>query len=119
MFDAGGPDEGKKLFAAIVPTTGDLPYLDIQRFAANCSDWWNKNGGCSYSDAAGSNTIRSEGSGNDQVYWNASGVTLSLYGDPNSWVSSLGTFADQGAGIWTATYNNYAPANAAGETIFP
>lgn len=116
LFDAGGPDEGKKLFAAIVPTTGDLPYLDIQRFAANCSDWWNKNGGCSYSDAAGSNTIRSEGSGNDQVYWNASGVTLSLYGDPNSWASSLGTFADQGAGIWTATYNNYAPANAAGET---
>ena len=116
LFDAGGPDEGKKLFAAIVPTTGDLPYLDIQRFAANCSDWWNKNGGCSYSDAAGSNTIRSEGSGNDQVYWNASGVTLSLYGDPNSSASSLGTFADQGAGIWTATYNNYAPANAAGET---
>ena len=116
LFDAGSPDEGKKLFAAIVPTTGDLPYLDIQRFAANCSDWWNKNGGCSYSDAAGSNTIRSEGSGNDQVYWNASGVTLSLYGDPNSWASSLGTFADQGAGIWTATYNNYAPANAAGET---
>lgn len=116
LFDAGSPDEGKKLFAAIVPTTGDLPYLDIQRFAADCSDWWNKNGGCSYSDAAGSNTIRSEGSGNDQVYWNASGVTLSLYGDPNSWVSSLGTFADQGAGIWTATYNNYAPANAAGET---
>lgn len=116
LFDAGSPDEGKKLFAAIVPTTGDLPYLDIQRFAANCSEWWNKNGGCSYSDAAGSNTIRSEGSGNDQVYWNASGVTLSLYGDPNSWVSSLGTFADQGAGVWTATYNNYAPANAAGET---
>ena len=116
LFDAGSPDEGKKLFAAIVPTTGDLPYLDIQRFAANCSDWWNKNGGCSYSDAAGSNTIRSEGSGDDQVYWNASGVTLSLYGDPNSWASSLGSFADQGAGIWTATYNNYAPANAAGET---
>ena len=116
LFDAGSPDEGKKLFAAIVPTTGDLPYLDIQRFAADCSYWWNKNGGCSYSDAAGSNTIRSEGSGNDQVYWNASGVTLSLYGDPNSWASSLGTFADQGAGIWTATYNNYAPANAAGET---
>ena len=43
-------------------------------------------------------------------------MTLSLYGDPNSWASSLGTFADQGAGIWTATYNNYAPANAAGET---
>ena len=116
LFDAGSPDEGKKLFAAIVPTTGDLPYLDIQRFAADCSYWWNKNGGCSYSDAAGSNTIRSEGSGNDQVYWNASGVTLSLYGDPNSWASSLGTFADQGAGVWTATYNNYAPANAAGET---
>ncbi len=121
LFDAGSPDEGKKLFAAIVPSTGNLPYLDIQRFAANCSDWWNKNGGCSYSDADGSNAIRSTGkhddsSEGDYVRWNDDAVTLSLYGDPNSWGSSLASFSDQGNGVWTATYNNYAPANAAGES---
>lgn len=121
LFDAGSPDEGKKLFAAIVPSTGNLPYLDIQRFAANCSDWWNKNGGCSYSDADGSNAIRSTGkhddsSEGDYVRWNDDAVTLSLYGDPNSWGSSLASFSDQGNGVWTATYSNYAPANAAGES---
>ncbi len=123
LFDATGGDAGKKLFATVVPATGDLPYLDIQRFAANCSDWWNKNGGCSYSDANGSNTIRSTGkhddsSDGDYIRWNGSGVTIDLHGDPSGdeWASSLASFSDQGAGVWTATYNNYAPANAAGES---
>ena len=123
LFDATGGDAGKKLFATVVPATGDLPYLDIQRFAANCSDWWNKNGGCSYSDANGSNTIRSTGkhddsSDGDYIRWNVSGVTIDLHGDPSGdeWASSLASFSDQGAGVWTATYNNYAPANAAGES---
>ena len=123
LFDATGGDAGKKLFAAVVPASGDLPYLDIQRFAANCSDWWNKNGGCSYSDANGSNAIRStgkhdDGSDGDYIRWNASGVTIDLHGDPSGddWASSLASFSDQGSGEWTATYNNYAPANAAGES---
>ena len=120
LFDvtAEGDDKGKKLFAAVVPSSGDLPYLDINRYASDCTTPWNKNGGVSYSDASGSNTIRSEGSGNDQVYWNLSGVTIDLHGDPSGdeWASSLASFSDQGAGVWTATYNNYAPANAAGES---
>lgn len=120
LFDAGSPDEGKKLFAAIVPSTGNLPYLDIQRFASNCNDWWNKNGGCSYADANGSNAIRStgkhdDGSDGDYIRWNNDAVTLGLRGDPD-WNNDLATFADQGNGVWTATYNNYAPANAAGES---
>lgn len=124
LFDATGGDSGKKLFAAIVPATGDLPYLDIQRFTHDCSDWRNKNGGCSYSDANGSNTIRSTGNTDtkdaqdDYIRWNVSGVTIDLYGDPSDddWASSLASFSDQGAGVWTATYENYAPANAAGES---
>ncbi len=124
LFDATGGDSGKKLFAAIVPATGDLPYLDIQRFTHDCSSWRNKNGGCSYSDANGSNTIRSTGNTDtydaqdDYIRWNVSGVTIDLYGDPSDddWASSLASFSDQGAGVWTATYENYAPANAAGES---
>ena len=123
LFDATGDDSGKKLFATVAPATGDLPYLDIQRFAANCSTWWNKNGGCSYADASGSNAIRSTGkhdtdSDGDYVRWNDTGVTLDLHGDPSGddWASSLASFSDQGAGVWTATYSNYAPANAAGES---
>ncbi len=116
LFDATGGDSGKKLFAAVVPSSGNLPYLDINRYASDCTTPWNKNGGVSYSDASGSNAVRSEGSGNDQVYWNASGVTLDLKGDPDGWTNSLGTLSDQGSGVWTATYENYAPANAAGES---
>ena len=123
LFDATGDDSGKKLFATVAPATGDLPYLDIQRFAANCSTWWNKNGGCSYADASGSNAIRSTGkhdtdSDGDYVRWNDTGVTLDLHGNPSGddWASSLASFSDQGAGVWTATYENYAPANAAGES---
>jgi uncharacterized repeat protein (TIGR02543 family) len=124
LFDATGGDAGKKLFATVVPATGDLPYLDIQRFTHDCSSWRNKNGGCSYSDANGSNTIRSTGNTDtydakdDYIHWNVSGVTIDLYGDPSNdeWASSLASFSDQGAGVWTATYENYAPANAAGES---
>lgn len=122
LFDATDGDAGKKLFAAIAPATGDLPYLDIQRFAANCNDWWNKNGGCSYADANGSNAIRSTGkhdgdSEGNYIAWNTSGITLELFGDPNSFSGeALATFADQGAGVWTATYENYAPADENGES---
>ena len=116
LFDATDGDAGKKLYATIVPATGDLNQVTLQRFASNCSDFWNNNGTLTKASDGGSNTFRSTGSGTSNVAWNGSGMTLDLKGDPNSWGSSLGTFADQGNGVWTATYNNYAPANAAGES---
>lgn len=116
LFDATDGDAGKKLYATIVPATGDLNQVTLQRFASNCSDFWNENGTLTKASDGGSNTFRSTGSGTSNVAWNGSGMTLDLKGDPNSWGSSLGTFADQGNGVWTATYNNYAPANAAGES---
>lgn len=116
LFDATDGDAGKKLYATIVPASGDLNQVTLQRFASNCSDFWNNNGTLTKASDGGSNTFRSTGSGTSNVAWNGSGMTLDLKGDPNSWGSSLGTFADQGNGVWTATYNNYAPANAAGES---
>jgi len=116
LFDATDGDAGKKLYATIVPASGDLNQVTLQRFASNCSDFWNENGTLTKASDGGSNTFRSTGSGTSNVAWNGSGMTLDLKGDPNSWGSSLGTFADQGNGVWTATYNNYAPANAAGES---
>ena len=116
LFDATDGDAGKKLYATIVPATGNLNQVTLQRFASNCSDFWNNNGTLTKASDGGSNTFRSTGSGTSNVAWNGTGMTLDLKGDPNSWGSSLGTFADQGNGVWTATYNNYAPANAAGES---
>ena len=112
LFDvtAEGDDKGKKLFAAVVPSTGDLNQVTLQRFASNCSDFYNNNGTLTKASSGGSNTFRSENSGNSGIAWNLSGVTLSLKGSPNSWGSSLGTFSDQGNGVWTANYNNYEPS---------
>lgn len=116
LYDGTGDNNGKKLFATIVPATGDLNQVTLQRFASNCSDFWNNNGTLTKASDGGSNTFRTEGPGTSAVAWNASGVALYLYGDPNSWGSSLATFSDQLNGVWEATYNNYAPANAAGES---
>lgn len=118
LFDATGDDSGKKLFATVVPASGDLNQVTLQRFASNCSDFYNNNGTLTKASAGGSNTFRTTGSGNSNVAWNGSGVTIALHGDPSGddWASSLASFSDQGAGVWTATYENYAPANAAGES---
>ena len=115
LFDATGTDSGKRLFATVVPASGTLNQVQLQRFASNCNDWWNSNGDLNRADAHGSNTFRSYGSSDNNIAWNATGVTLSLFGSPNSWGSSLATFLDQGAGVWTATFDDYEPASTSDE----
>ena len=114
LFDATGSDDGKKLFATIIPTDGDVNQVTLQRFASNCTDFWNNNGTLTGSSAT-SNAFRTECAGTSCVAWNATGVTLNLYGDPNSWASSLAHVMDHGNGVWVATYNNYAPTVTSAE----
>ena len=114
LFDASAPDAGKKLFATVIPASGDVNQVTLQRFAGGCSTFWNDNGTLTGSSAT-SNAFRTECSGTSCVAWNATGVILSLKGSPNSWGSSLGTFADQGGGVWMATYNNYTPTGTSDE----
>ena len=118
LFDATGDDAGKKLFATVVPAEGDVNQVTLQRFAEGCGSHWNDNGTLTKASDGGSNTFRSTGSGTSNVAWNGSGVTLDLYGDPSNdeWASSLASFSDDGNGVWTATYNGYAPADAEGES---
>ena len=109
LFDATDADAGKKLFATVVPASGDLNIVQLQRFAGNCLNKWNDNGSVNKASSNGVNTFRSYGSADNNVAWNGSSTILYLYGSQNSWESSLGTFADQGAGVWTATISNYTP----------
>ena len=111
LFDATDTDAGKKLFAAIVPSTGDLNQVTLQRFQSDClaEHWYNNNGTLTKASSGGVNTFRSYGSADNNVAWNGSSTTLNLYGSQNSWASSLATFADQGNGVWTATVSNYTP----------
>ena len=109
LFDATDTDAGKKLFAAVVPASGDLNQVTLQRFSSDCSSHWNNNGTLAQASSSGVNTFRSYGSADNNIAWNGSSTTLSLYGNQNSWASSLATFADQGSGVWTASFSNYAP----------
>ena len=111
LFDATDTDAGKKLFAAIVPSTGDLNQVTLQRFQSDClaEHWYNNNGTLTKASSGGVNTFRSYGSADNNVAWNGSSTTLNLYGSQNSWASSLATLTDQGAGVWTASINNYTP----------
>ena len=108
LYDATGSDAGKKMFATIVPS-GTSSKVQIQRFASNCSTWWNSNGDLSKSDGANSNIVRTYGGGENSVAWNSGKLELYLYGSPNSWDSSLAIFTDDGNGIWTASYEDYEP----------
>ena len=108
LYDGTGGNANKKLFATIVPASGNLNQVTLQRFASNCSDHWNDNGTLTKASDGGSNTFRTTCSTTSCVAWNASGVALGLRGDPD-WDNDIATFADQGNGVWTATYNNYAP----------
>ena len=109
LFDATDTDAGKKLFAAVVPASGSLNQVTVQRFAEGCGSFWNNNGTLTQASSGGVNTLRSYGSADNNIAWNGSSTTLSLYGSQNSWASSLATFADQGSGVWTASFSNYAP----------
>ena len=114
LYDATGSDAGKKMFATIVPS-GTSSKVQIQRFASNCSDWWNSNGDLNKSDGAETNILQTYGASENNVAWNAGGLQLYLYGTPNSWASSLATFSDKGNGVWTATYSNYSPTNTSAD----
>lgn len=109
LFDATDTDAGKKLFAAVVPASGNLNQVTVQRFAEGCGSFWNDNGTLTQASSGGVNTLHSYGSADNNIAWNGSSTTLSLYGSQNSWGSSLATFADQGSGVWTASFSNYAP----------
>ena len=114
LYDATGSDAGKKMFATIVPS-GTSSKVQIQRFASNCSTWWNSNGDLKKSDGANTNILQTNGGGTNNVAWNSGGLQLYLYGTPNSWASSLATFSDKSNGVWTATYSNYSPTTTSAD----
>ena len=114
LYDATGSDAGKKMFATIVPS-GTSSKVQIQRFASNCSDWWNSNGDLNKSDGAETNILQTYGASENNVAWNSGGLQLYLYGTPNSWASSLATFSDKSNGVWTATYSNYSPTTTSAD----
>ena len=98
-------DGNHKLFYAIVPGDG-ANKVQLQRFASNCSDWWNACGDALQSSRQNDayNTFYSTGAGNSDFGWKNETFEMYLYGAPNNWTSSLGTFVHQGNGVYKCTY---------------
>ena len=98
-------DDNHKLFYAIVPSDG-ANKVQLQRFASNCSTRWNACGDVLQSSRQNDayNTFYSIGAGNSDFGWKNETFEMYLYGAPNNWASSLGTFVHQGNGVYKYTY---------------
>ena len=98
-------DDNHKLFYAIVPGDG-ANKVQLQRFSSDCSTWWNSCGNALQSSRQNDayNTFYSTGAGNSDFGWKNETFEMYLYGAPNNWASSLGTFVHQGNGVYKYTY---------------
>ena len=106
-------DKGKeKMFYCVVPASGTYKECQLQRFASNCNDWWNKNGDIKASDrTSGYNTFYSNGSGESNCGWKGT-YSMYLKGSTDSWVSNLATFTFSSGTTFTATYEFTAGATS-------
>ena len=90
LFDKGS----EKMFYCVVPASGTYSECQLQRFASNCSTWWNKNGDIKASDrSSGYNTFFSNGSGESNCGWKGN-YSMYLRGSTDSWSSNLATFTN-------------------------
>jgi uncharacterized repeat protein (TIGR02543 family) len=104
-------DSYKKYYAVVIPSTGNYPYVTIQRYSdytGNTS--WGEGGAQTYSSGGGSNVIKSTCASGACLSWSPTSMQIYLRGDitNDEWASNIGEMTDQNGGIWSYTYNNYA-----------
>ena len=108
LFDKGS----EKMFYCVVPASGTYSECQLQRFASNCSDWWNSNGDIAASSrTSGYNTFYSNGSGGSNCGWKGT-YTMYLKGSTDSWASNLATFSFSSGTTFTASYEFTAAATS-------
>ena len=110
-----GGASGKKCFYTIVPDRGDLQSACLDRYASNCSDHWNWNGGWKKnSDRSNDayNTFYSSGTGESNFGWKNATYSLELYGSTNGWASAIGTLVDRGNGVFAYSFRHKATATS-------
>ena len=106
---------GKKCFYTIVPDRGDLQSACLDRYASNCSDHWNWNGGWVKNSSKTSdahNTFFSSGTGTSNFGWKNATYSLELYGSTNGWASAIGTLVDRGNGVFAYSFIHTATATS-------
>lgn len=106
-------DKGKeKMFYCVVPASGTFSECQLQRFASNCSSWWNSNGDIKASDrTSGYNTFYSNGSGTANCGWKGN-YSMYLKGSTDSWTGNLATFTQSSGTTFTASFEFTAAATS-------
>lgn len=107
-------DSYKKYYAVVIPSTGNYPYVTVQRYNNyEAQTLWGIGGAQTYSTGGGSNVIMSTCATDGCLSWSATTLRLYLRGDilvtNGNWESNIGEMADQNGGIWSYTHTNYAP----------
>ena len=110
LFDKSVDGGTEKMFYCVVPKA--YSSCQLQRFASNCSSWWNSNGDIAASSrTSGYNTFYSNGSGSSNCGWKGT-YTMYLKGSTDSWASNLATFTFSSGTTFTASYEFTAAATS-------
>ena len=109
----GSDDSKNKVFWTIVPAE-NCNQVQLQRFAQNCSTWWNSNGDVLQSARSNDdyNTLFSNGSGNSNCGWKNMTYSFGLRTDKDSWANDVATFEDKGEGLFQCVYTFTASAKS-------
>ena len=108
LFDKGS----EKMFYCVVPASGTYSECQLQRFASNCSTWWNSNGDIKASArTSGYNTFYSNGSGTANCGWKGN-YSMYLKGTTDSWTGNLATFTQSSGTTFTASFEFTAAATS-------
>lgn len=108
-------DSNKKYYAVVIPSTGDYPYVTIQRFSDYTGNTpWGEGGAQTYSTGGGSNVIKSTCASGECLSWSPTSMQIYLRGDitNDEWASNIGEMTDQNGGIWSYTYANYSSSGS-------
>ncbi len=108
-------DSNKKYYAVVIPSTGNYPYVTIQRFSDYTGNTqWGEGGAQTYSTGGGSNVIKSTCASGECLSWSPTSMQIYLRGDitNDDWTSNIGELTDQNGGIWSYTYTNYSSSGS-------
>ena len=108
-------DSNKKYYAVVIPSTGNYPYVTIQRFSDYTGNTqWGEGGAQTYSTGGGSNVIKSTCASGECLSWSPTSMQIYLRGDitNDDWASNIGEMTDQNGGIWSYTYTNYSSSGS-------
>ena len=104
LFD----NDGHKMFYTVVPSSGTLNQVQLQRFDSKCSGWWG--GSSQVAHQSSKNTFYNYNYAND-FGWKGN-YSMYLKGSTDSWTGNLATFTQSSGTTFTASFEFTAAATS-------